>query len=167
MSLNIKVTVPSADVPSATVGSCLCGSVGFEIDGPRTPIELCHRSRCKKAFGSAFAATFYAWASCFRWTRGEEFARLYGAPILKRPPPYRHVFCCRCGSPLPIVMREMDVVEIPAGVIDGDPGSQPLRHIFTSKKAPWFEISDGLPRYSETCRAIGAPDRGAAEVDEE
>lgn len=128
-------------------GSCLCGGVGFEIDGSGTPIEVCHCSRCKKAYGAAFAATFYVKASQLRWTRGEELVTVYDAPIRHAPPAYRHVFCAACGSPLPIVRTEWGVAEIPAGVVDGDPDSRPLRHIFTALKAPWFEISDGLPQY--------------------
>lgn len=128
-------------------GSCLCGGVGFAIDGSGTPIEVCHCSRCQKAYGSAFTATFYVKASQFRWTRGEELVTVYDAPIRNQPPAYRHVFCATCGSPLPIVRMERGIAEIPAGVVDGDPGSRPLRHIFTALKAAWFEISDGLPQH--------------------
>ena len=130
-------------------GTCLCGTVAFEFHGTRTPIELCHCSRCRKSYGSAFAAAFYVMASEFRWVCGQEFVTVYEAQVVKEPPPYRHVFCRRCGSPLPIVMTDFDVVEIPAGVLDGDAGSRPLRHIFTAKKAPWFEITDSLPQYQE------------------
>jgi hypothetical protein len=130
-------------------GSCLCGSVEFEIEGQGTPIELCHCSRCKKAYGSAFAATLYVRAQQFRWTRGDASVRVFDAPIVKAPPAYRHAFCERCGSPLPIVLEEFGVVEVPAGVVDGDPGSRPLRHIFTRLKAPWFSVSDALPQYAE------------------
>jgi hypothetical protein len=130
-------------------GSCLCGAVAFEIDGSGTPIELCHCPRCRKAYGSAFAATFYVKLAQLRWTRGEERVKVYDAPIRKEPPPYRHVFCGACGSPLPIVRRGIGVAEIPAGVIEGDPGTRPVRHIFVRVKAPWFQIRDQLARYDE------------------
>jgi hypothetical protein len=133
-------------------GACLCGSVGFEIDGSPTAIEFCHCSRCRKAYGSAFAATFYVMASEFRWMHGQEFVAVYEAPLQKEPPPYRHVFCRGCGSPLPIVMTEFDVAEIPAGTLDGDPVARPLRHVFVRKKAPWFEITDALPQHREHVR---------------
>jgi hypothetical protein len=126
-------------------GSCLCGAVGFELDAPVSPIELCHCSRCRKAYGSAFAATLYGDAARFRWTRGTEHVAVYDAPIRESPPAYRHVFCRGCGAALPIARAEIGLVEIPAGAIDGDPGARPLRHIFVARKAPWFEISDGLP----------------------
>ena len=135
-------------------GTCLCGGVAFEIDGAGTAIELCHCSRCRKAYGSAFAASFYVGASQLRWTRGEELVQTYEAPVRKQPPPYGHAFCRVCGSPLPIVRPELALAEIPAGAIDGDPGARPARHIFTAGKAPWYEITDRLPRFDGR-----APDR--------
>lgn len=133
-------------------GACLCGSVGFEIDGAPTAIELCHCSRCRKAYGSAFAATLYVMASELRWLRGQELVTVYERPLQTAPPPYRHVFCRRCGSPLPIVMTELGVAEIPLGTLDDDPGTRPLRHVFAGKKAPWFDITDSLPQHHEHVR---------------
>jgi hypothetical protein len=36
--------------------------------------------------------------------------------------------------------------KIDAGLLDDDPGIRPDRHIFTELMAPWFEITDELPR---------------------
>jgi len=141
-------------------GSCLCGRVAFEIDGSGTAMELCHCSRCRKAYGSAFAATFYVTLAQLRWTRGKEVMRTYDAALLSLPPPYRHAFCSICGSSLPIVRPDIGIAEIPAGVVDGDPGCRPATHIFTRGKAPWFEISDGLPRFEGDSGAEQDPIRG-------
>ncbi|MGH8286041.1 MAG: GFA family protein, partial [Steroidobacteraceae bacterium] len=35
-------------------GSCLCGGVRFEIDGPVGRASHCHCSMCRKAHGAAF-----------------------------------------------------------------------------------------------------------------
>jgi len=133
-------------------GSCLCGAVRFEIDGPGTPMELCHCSRCRKAYGSAFAATFYVPLAQLRWTHGAERIQVNDTPSPEGTPAYRRVFCGTCGSPLPIERREHGVVEIPAGAIEGDPGTRPARHIYTSVKAPWFVITDDLPQHEEGAR---------------
>ena len=130
-------------------GSCLCAAVGFEIDAAHTPIELCHCPRCRKATGAAFAATFYVRAGSFRWLRGEEQIGVFDAPIRERPPAYRRVFCRLCGSSLPLLNRSAGYAEIPAGLLDQDPGVRPVRQIFTARKAAWFEPSTQLPAHPE------------------
>ena len=37
-------------------GSCLCGSVAYEVDAPVGPIVHCHCETCRKAHGSAFSS---------------------------------------------------------------------------------------------------------------
>jgi hypothetical protein len=37
---------------------------------------------------------------------------------------------------------------IPLAILD-DPPVRPACHIFVGSKAPWFEITDGLPQYAE------------------
>jgi hypothetical protein len=38
---------------------------------------------------------------------------------------------------------------IPAGSLDTDPPMRSQRHIFTSYRAPWFEITDSAPQFPE------------------
>jgi len=128
-------------------GGCLCAAVCFEIDGTRTPIEFCHCPRCRRSYGSAFAATFYVRLAGFRWLSGEDRVAKYDAPIIDEPPAYRHVFCRDCGSGLPIVNETFGVVEIPAGVMEAGFDTETLRHIFVSRKAAWFDPSDGLEQH--------------------
>jgi hypothetical protein len=130
-------------------GSCLCGKVSFEIEGTLSPIEYCHAARCRKASGSAFAAEVAAMASDFRWVRGEELVTVYEAPLLREPPPYRHAFCRTCGSPLPVALEGTDFVVLNAGVLDDDPGSRPVRHIFVEQNPAWHDIADSIPQFSE------------------
>ena len=130
-------------------GSCLCGSVAFEIDGSLSPMQYCHATRCRKATGSAFAAELAALASTFRWTRGENLITTYEAPLLREPTPYRHSFCRICGSPLPVPLEGTDFVVMHAGVLDGEPESHPFRHIFVGQKAPWHTITDDMPQFEQ------------------
>jgi hypothetical protein len=130
-------------------GGCLCGSVRFQIDRAVGPFELCHCSRCRKASGSAFAAGLGVRAQDVRLLYGAELVRSYEAPILETPPPYRVTFCSRCGSPVPDVQSGATWFEIPAGLLDDDPGLRPDKHIFVDRKSPWFEIADGLPQLTK------------------
>jgi len=43
----------------------------------------------------------------------------------------------------------LNVILIPAGSLDDDPGVRPRYHIFVNSKAAWEEISDGLPQHPE------------------
>jgi hypothetical protein len=38
---------------------------------------------------------------------------------------------------------------LPIAGLDQDPGVQPQMNIFVGSKAPWYEITDGLPQYEE------------------
>ncbi len=128
-------------------GSCLCGAVAFEIDGPLSPIQYCHAARCRKASGSAFGTECAARAADFRFTRGEENLSVYEAPLLNEPPAYKRRFCRTCGSPMPVEMGNAPWVVIQAGVIDSSVDARVFRHIFTGQRAGWFEIHDELRQF--------------------
>jgi hypothetical protein len=127
-------------------GSCLCGTVRFEVDGRVTPIQFCHCPRCRRTTGSAFFAQLAARTGDFRFVAGADEVAVWSAPVREEPPPYRRTFCRVCGSPVPVFDSEEPFVAIPAGSLDGDPGTRPFRHIFVAMKAPWHEIQDDLPR---------------------
>ena len=127
-------------------GSCLCGGVRFVVERTVGPFELCHCSRCRKVSGSAFVAGVGVRARDFRLLDVRELIQSYAAPLLDRPPLYRTFFCRRCGSPVPNPEPEGELFELPAGLLDGDPGRTPDRHIFVELRAQWFAISDALPQ---------------------
>jgi hypothetical protein len=129
-------------------GSCLCGRVAFEIAGPVSPIQYCHAARCRKATGAAFAPELAANAADFRWVRGADLVAVYEAPLLRKPPPYRHAFCRTCGSPLPVALEGTGLVVLHAGVLDDEPETRPFRHIFVSQKPSWHVIMDTLPQFA-------------------
>ena len=128
-------------------GTCLCGRVSFAIDGPLSPLQYCHAERCRKASGTAFAAELAAKATYLRWLRGEELVTVFEAPLLREPPRYRRAFCRVCGSPMPVALEGTDLVVLNAGVLDGEPETQAVQHIFVEQAAPWHAIADDLPRF--------------------
>ena len=130
-------------------GSCLCGGVRFEIRGVLGPFELCHCSRCRKVSGSAFAAMVGVKTEDLRLLQGKELITTYDAPLLESPPPYRTSFCSRCGSPVPDPDLQLSWFEVPAGLLENDPGLRPDKHIFIELKAPWFEVTDALPQFDK------------------
>ena len=138
-------------------GSCLCGGVRFEVVRAVGPFELCHCHRCRKASGSAFAAMIGVLTSDFRLVQGRELVSTYEAPLLEAAPAYSTAFCRRCGSPVPNPKSDAAWFEIPAGLLDADPGIRPERHIFVELGAPWHAITDALPRLDKSAlRALRA-----------
>jgi hypothetical protein len=128
----------------AVRGSCLCGGVSFEIEGELSLMINCHCSRCRKARSAAHATNLFAPAAGFRWIRGEELIDAFKVPDSQR---FTHGFCRVCGSSVPRGGAEM--VGVPAGTLDGDPGARERLHIFCGSKAPWYEIADDLPQHEE------------------
>jgi hypothetical protein len=125
-------------------GSCLCGGVRFQVNGPVAELQNCHCSQCRKAYGSAFGTVAIVDA--------RHFAYLEGTPLIassKQSERVTRYFCSKCGSPLPIEEAWDPLVGIPAGVLDDDPRKRPSAHIFVASKAPWWEITDGAPQYRE------------------
>jgi hypothetical protein len=53
-------------------GSCLCGEVAFEVEGPFDKFLNCHCSRCRKASGTAHSSEVIVKAGTLRWLKGEE-----------------------------------------------------------------------------------------------
>ena len=55
-----------------------------------------------------------------------------------------------CGSNLiSFYEDDPDIVGVPLGGLEQDPGSRPEGHIFATSKSPWYEIIDKLPQYEE------------------
>jgi len=121
-------------------GSCLCGAIRYESDGPPGPLLNCHCETCRKAHGAAFATTTRVPRAGFRWTDGEELLSSYESSPGKR----RH-FCSRCGSQLVAAWDAEDEIIIRVGSLDTDPGSKPVVHIWTDLKAPWYDLDARLP----------------------
>ena len=144
--------------PGVLSGGCLCGRVRFEVDRLTGPFELCHCRRCRKVTGSAYAATVGALAEDFRFLSGTDAIRRIELPVRERPPAYGVSFCGDCGSALPDPPAE-GFFEIPAGLLDDDPGLRPDKHIYVEYAAPWHAIDDRLPRF--TAEAIARHRRGS------
>jgi hypothetical protein len=126
-------------------GSCLCGAVRFEIRGPLGAMSHCHCAMCRKAHGAAFGT--------YASVRRSDFALLAGADAIasyRSSPTVTRTFCRTCGATLQWITDDRpDAIDIAIGTLDDDPGIRPSLHIYTASKAPWFEITDGLPQRAE------------------
>lgn len=116
-------------------GSCLCGSVNFEIDGDFESFFLCHCSYCRKDTGSAHAANLFSNNAKLKWNSGQELVKNFKLPATR----HTKSFCKECGSAMPIEVAALGLVVVPAGSLDDNISIKPTAHIFTASKANWDE----------------------------
>lgn len=132
---------------TALKGSCLCGTVRFEITGKIGPVGQCHCSKCRKVSGTDGNAVFYTGAASFRWLSGEGEIKRFEVPNGNG---WQSTFCNRCGSPTPHTDNAGKIYFVPAGLLDDDPGFRGYAaHIFVASKAPWVCITDAAPQFEE------------------
>lgn len=126
-------------------GGCYCGAVKYEIHGKLLMFVNCHCPDCRKFSGSAFSSVLATEAEGFKLvTDANELAKFESSPGK-----HRH-FCNRCGTPLfSRTDHRPGMVFVRAGSLDDDPQIRPQAHFWTTFKAPWHEIFDGLPQYPE------------------
>lgn len=127
-------------------GSCLCGTVKYEVTGEAKRFYHCHCSRCRKATGTGHASNLFVQPGALRWLQGEEQVRSFKVPEAKR---FTNSFCAVCGSRLPRQANDGDSVVIPCGSLDDEPPIAPQARIFVASRANWSCAGDGLPAYPE------------------
>ncbi|MFK7733301.1 MAG: GFA family protein [Pseudomonadales bacterium] len=124
-------------------GKCLCEGVSYEISGKLGPIYNCHCSKCRRWHGSAFRTRATVKTEQFTWCSGEELLASFHSSHNTAK-----WFCSVCGSNLISTYDDRtDVIGVPLGGIEQDPGHRPEGHIFAASKSPWHEIHDDLPQY--------------------
>lgn len=130
-------------------GSCLCGGVRYEAEGPFVALARCHCVQCRKASGAEFATNGSVAAETFKVVTGTEFLGRY-----QSSPGRFRVFCTRCGSPLYKEDANLpNQVRLRLGCLDSEIEQAPRLHVFVSEKPSWSEITDGLPQYATLPRA--------------
>jgi len=127
-------------------GSCLCGTVRFEIDPPFQKMIHCHCSRCRKGTGTGHATNLTVAPAQLRWLAGEEAITRYALPTATS---FGKWFCSHCGGPLPRLTRNDTIVVVPAGSLDTEPSMTPTDHIFWGSRMSWGCPSGGLPTHDE------------------
>ncbi|HET7772199.1 MAG TPA: GFA family protein [Burkholderiaceae bacterium] len=123
-------------------GRCLCEGVEYRIEGELGPIFNCHCSRCRRWHGAAFRTRASIKSSQFSWVKGRDLVKSYHSSEFTA----KH-FCGVCGSNLVSTYdNDPERMSLPLGGLDQAPSNKPEGHFFVGSKAPWFDITDGLPQ---------------------
>jgi hypothetical protein len=123
-------------------GSCLCGTVKFEVRGDFESFYLCHCKYCQKDTGSAHAANLFSQSAELSWLSGAEAVTSYTLPGTR----HHKSFCKLCGSALPSAQLN-NLVVVPAGSLDTKVDVLPSAHIFTSSSASWSDALGDAPNF--------------------
>lgn len=126
-------------------GSCLCGSVAYEVDAQPGPIVHCHCRTCRKTHGSAFSSVTNVPRDRFRFIRGEDLLNAYESS----PGKFRR-FCSRCGSHIVAERTGQPTVLLRLGCLDTPIEDEPRVHIWRSDAASWYDPKLQLPELPES-----------------
>jgi len=130
-------------------GSCLCGSIAFELDPAGIVASVgCYCANCRKVSGAEGGVYLQVKRGAFRWTAGEE-----GVGAYESSPGNQRGFCRHCGCVAPIATA-YGAVRVPAGALDEDPKLEASVTIFAASRAPWCDPGVGALRYDD----VGPPD---------
>ena len=124
-------------VDAAHTGSCLCGAVSYRAVG-LCDIWYCHCKQCQKLTGRYVAAAGVSRKNL------EITGEVNWLPISKKS---QSGHCKSCGSYMFWDMCSFDTISILEGSIDKTQGLDVKGHIYTSEKAGYYDINDGLPQY--------------------
>ena len=124
-------------------GSCLCGEVRFEIAGEFEHFYLCHCEYCRKDTGSAHAANLFSSTAALKWVSGQDKVRQFNLPATR----HNRCFCGTCGSALPMIQMNGQLLVVPAGSLDSELPMRPDAHLFMSSKACWDDALEKVPTF--------------------
>lgn len=130
---------------------CLCGAVVWEAEPPFQLVHDCHCGRCRKIHGGASATMAAVPRERLRWLQGEGELQSFSTA-----PGSRRSFCRHCGSPAPVGEFE-GLRFFPIGPLEGDFEAVSEGHIFVASKAPWHDVTDGLPSFDAYPPGVDSP----------
>ena len=123
-------------------GSCLCGAVTYEVDGPLRDVINCHCIWCRRNTGHFMAAT--AARVTDLEIRGESL-KWYDASDT-----VQYGFCGECGSTLFWrAADKSDRVSIAAGTLDPPTGLVTGTAIFTADASDYHILDRTLVQYAK------------------
>ena len=121
-------------------GSCMCGRVTFEVEGPLSPPDACHCVQCRKQSGHYFASANVPRNALA--ISGQESLRWYASSQRAR-----RGFCSECGSSLFWDPLAGDKTAVAMGALDAPTGTHLEMHIFVAEQGDYYAIADGLPQH--------------------
>lgn len=125
-------------------GGCRCGAIAVRASGEPAVVVYCHCRDCRRSSGAPVSLFAGYRSGRVELTRGEPKVYESSAGV------YRS-FCGTCGTPISFEDDRLpEETYLPVGVFDDPETFEPERHDWVSRRLPWFNAHDGLPRHGES-----------------
>jgi hypothetical protein len=124
-------------------GGCQCGAVRYRISGEPVMTALCHCSRCRRAN----AAPAVAWVM---YSEEQVSFPATQPQTYESSPGCRRGFCARCGTQISFTADYIPgLIDLTIGSLDKPEEMAPVFHYWDSKRLPWMQFADTLPKHPE------------------
>ena len=120
------------------VGSCLCGSIKFEVDNDPVAVSHCHCKMCQKQHGAAFATYARFKRADVKYIEGEDKLSVFNSSsdVLRK-------FCSICGSNIEWCCSEKypEWVAIAVASLDSDFQAPEIEELHKESEVYWLQGS--------------------------
>ena len=124
-------------------GSCLCGSVRYQVALLEDKVFNCHCQYCRKAHGADYVTMVIADAGTLKITDDKNVLKEHRNDIGG----YR-AFCSFCGTRLMnYALDKNTYFSITLSTVDSEHSLAPVAHVNTESKAAWCTPYDGIPEF--------------------
>lgn len=124
-------------------GGCQCGKIRYAITGEPVMAAICHCSMCRRAH-SAPAVAWAMYNDTQLTFTGSDLTYFKSSEDAQRG------FCGACGTQISFTANFLpNLIDISIGSLDKPDAITPVLHYWHSKRLPWAEFADGLPRHPE------------------
>lgn len=158
-------------------GSCACSRITYACASSPVDTTACHCINCRKLSGGPFQAYADVASKTVTFFDNKEHLRYEGLPkdniggivFVRLSTQGERAYCASCYSALAMRYKhEPEITGLTLGTVDESSIVEASvrsalclkAHIFTSQKAWWFEVKDGLP----ACERFSGPERGQAYI---
>ena len=125
-------------------GSCLCGSIRYEVSGFSSAAANCHCTMCRKFHGSAYGTLVSV--SGLSWLSGKEYLKDYicsNGTIRS--------FCTECGSSIGFRVKDSSqgALELAISTFDEEIPVVVEAQIYINYKANWAKLDTAIQSHGE------------------
>ena len=134
---------PATPTAAELCGGCLCGDIRFRVRGRPVASVFCHCTLCRRAAGAPLTAWAMFPLPAFQLERG-------ALAIYASSPGVERGFCGRCGTTLSFSASFLPgLIDLTIASFDEPERLPPQLHMWETRRIPWLQLADELPRHAE------------------